>query len=367
MQPGVPTEDLPQGLAAAFAGGAPLVEARPLGSGLIHRTCLCTYAVGGGDVRYVHQRINTRVFGDPAALMENIRRVTGHLRHRLSAQGVPDLERRVLTLVPAGDGAPFWRDPHGGCWRTYLYIAHARTHDVAPDPAVARAAARAYGAFVRALADLPGPSLHETIPGFHDTVARRDALLRVVAADPVNRARNVRSEIDFILARESTASALASARLPVRVVHNDTKINNVLFDELSGQALCVLDLDTVMPGLVLHDFGDLARSAAAGPEDSAAGGLRLPYFQALVEGYLEGAGDVLTAEELDRLALAPRVITLELAMRFLTDDLAGDVYFKVARERHNLERCRAQLRLLADMENAEQAMRDIVRPLRRDS
>ncbi len=368
MAPGTPTEELPDGLAAAFAGGAPRTDARPLGSGLIHRTWLCTYASEGGTVSYVHQRINTHVFRDPRPLMDNVCRVTAHLRERLGAEGVRDPERRVLTPVPAAGGAALWHDPQGGCWRTYRYIPGACTHDVAPEPALAGAAARAYGAFVRRLADLPPPPLHETIPGFHDTAARRQVLLRVLESDPVNRARDARAEIDFILARDATATALANPRLPARVVHNDTKINNVLFDATSGEPLCVVDLDTVMPGLVLHDFGDLVRSAAAGPEDAAAGsagGLRLAYFETLVRGYLEGAGDLLTADELDALALAPQVITLELAMRFLTDDLAGDVYFKVARERHNLARCRAQLRLLADMEAAEPVMRDIVERIRR--
>lgn len=360
---------LPPGLADAFHGTARLLHSRPLGSGLIHTTYLCTYQDGGRRWCYVHQRINPRVFPEPQLLMENVRRVTEHLHRRLRDQGVSDAHRRALSLIPTVQGALLWADGQGGWWRTYRYIGRSRTYDVAPAADVTRRAAAAYGDFVRRLADLPGPPLHETLPGFHDTPARRRALLRALEADACNRAGEASDAIEAVLARGVTAAALVHPELPMRVVHNDTKINNVLFDVRSGEALCVLDLDTVMPGLILHDFGDLARSAAAGPEDAAgggAGGLSLGRFEALVQGYLEGTGDLLTPGELEHLALAPRVITLELAMRFLTDHLEGDRYFKMAHPGHNLERCRAQLRLLAEMEAAEAAMHDIVERARRD-
>jgi Ser/Thr protein kinase RdoA (MazF antagonist) len=360
--------DAPLIVARAFALPAPAVFAAPLGRGHIHDSYVVTCdAPDGGGRRFVLQRINDRVFADPAALMENVARVTDHVRRRLAAAGTPDPGRRTLTLVPARDGGTTVRDASGGWWRAYAYIEDSVPWQPPADAAHAREAARAFGEFQRLVDDLPGPRLHETIPGFHATPRRVDELEEAVRRDPHGRAAAVREELARVLRRRALALTLLAAHragaLPERVTHNDTKLDNVLFDARSGAALCVVDLDTVMPGLAAYDFGDLVRSCAASREDAPDTGnvgIDLALFDALLRGYLEGTGGLLTAAERAVLPVACQVIAYELGVRFLTDHVLGDVYFRTARPGQNLDRARAQLALVDAFARAQRAMEALV-------
>jgi hypothetical protein len=341
----------------------------PLRVGLIHESYVATCRGPAGLRRYLLQRLNARVFPSPEAVMENLLRVTDHLRSGLTPQPPGEAERRVLTPLRSLEGPPWHVDADGHWWRAYAYVERSRSFDRPERPGVAGRAAEAFGAFVAALADLPAPRLHETLPGFHDTVARYQALQVALAADTHGRAGRVRDEARRIAARAGELGllheAVALGEVPERVVHNDTKLNNVLFDAGTGEVLCVVDLDTVMPGLALHDFGDLVRStAAAAPEDTGDPDrmrLSLPLFREVAAGWLAPLAGRLTATEVGLLPVAPRIVTLELAIRFLTDFLQGDRYFRVERPEHNLARCRAQLALAEDMERREPALAGAVR------
>lgn len=358
------TENLIHEAAGAFLAAGDFASARRLSIGHIHDTFVVTRQAGSGSRRYLLQRINSHVFPSPVAMMINISRVTEHIRDRLQQEGRVEEALRVLSVIPAADGHACWQDGEGGWWRTYSYVENTRVYDRVESPEMGYRGARAFGDFVRLLANLPGPRLEVTIPHFHDTPARFDALVRAVEADPGGRAGQARDAIVFALERQPLAGALAdegrTLDLPERVAHNDTKFNNVLFDRDSGEAVCVVDLDTVMPGLVLHDFGDLVRTtvstAAEAERDPEKTDLRLPVFEAVARGYLAGAGGILTDHELRLMAVAPRVIALELGLRFLCDYLEGDRYFRAAYPEHNLDRARTQLRLLERMENQADAM-----------
>ncbi|MEX2043856.1 MAG: phosphotransferase, partial [Opitutus sp.] len=323
----------------------------------------------GRQVRYILQRINQRVFKDVPALMDNIARVTEHAHSRAAEIGGTDLSRRVLTLVPTREGRTYHRDEAGGCWRCYLFIEGARTYDVVEEPRQAAAGARAFGGFQQLLINLPGARLHETIPFFHHTPSRFDALQRAAAADPHNRAAAARSEIAFSLEREGMVDVLlnlqARGEIPEKVTHNDTKLNNVMIDDVTAEGLCVIDLDTVMPGLALYDFGDMVRtgtnSTAEDDPDPGRVHARMPFFEALVEGYLGTARSFLTPAEIAHLAFAGRLITFEIGIRFLADYLDGDVYFKTRRPDHNLDRARNQFALVRDMEVKQGEMEKIVK------
>lgn len=336
------------------------------GSGHINDTFAIQLSQAGTPVRYILQRINHNVFKQPTAVMENIERVTAHLGRKMA--GHPEGSRRVLTLVPARDGRPYVRDAAGNTWRCYLFIEKAATYDVITEVGQAEKAAAAFGAFQAMLVDLPGPRLNETIPNFHHTVSRFEAFERALAADTAGRARLCRPEIEFALARRALASALldlqARGQVPERITHNDTKLNNVMLDDATGEGICVIDLDTVMPGLALYDFGDMVRTAtspaAEDEPDVRNVTMRLPFFEALVKGYLSTAGGFLNATERASLALSGQVITFEIGLRFLTDFLAGDVYFKVHKENHNLIRCRTQFALAADIERRRPDMDALV-------
>lgn len=357
-------------IASYFAVDGELVAAAPFGGGHINDSHLLTFraANGGAAERFLLQRINRTVFKNPPLLMENIQRVRDHIRIKLETSGAPDLNRRVLTLVPTRGG----RSHHhcrstGAYWRMFHFIERVRVHDAVTTPREAYAAGRAYGEFQCHLADYRGPRLHETIPDFHNTPLRFEKLERVVRSDPCRRVAAARTEIERALSRRSSASLLldlqSSGALPERIAHNDAKISNVLLDEDSGEALCVIDLDTVMPGLALYDFGDMVRSMTSGAAedetDLAKVTLRMPLFEALTRGYLETAA-FLTSAEREHLVTAAKLITLEQSVRFLSDYLAGDVYYKTQRPEHNLDRCRTQLRLLESIEEQENKMRKVI-------
>ena len=355
MSAPLPTRDDALAVLSCFAFDGTLVSLAPHTGGLINRSWLATMA---GGRRALLQRINRHVFHHPDEVMENMSRITHHVAAQLTAEGVADLSRRVLRLVPARGGADFHLDAHGETWRLLEWIEGTRSLERAATESQAYVTALAFGRFLSQLRDLPGPRLHETIPHFHDTPARLAALERVALEDPAGRAAGARPEIEALLARQALAQALAgpaaTGELPERPTHNDAKIANVLFDEQTGEALCVVDLDTVMPGLSPHDFGDLARSTVSdSDEDERELGrvaVRPAFFQALVQGFVEGAGDGLSPAERSRLATGALVITYEQALRFLADHLDGDRYYRIDRPGHNLERARAQIALVTSLE-----------------
>jgi Ser/Thr protein kinase RdoA (MazF antagonist) len=349
--------------ARAFALTAAPESFTRWGSGHINDTFAVTLR---GGARVVLQRINTDVFRDPEGVMTNVARVTRHLRRKLV--GTPDAGRRALTLVPARGGADFVRDDGGRCFRAYEFIDGARSVDVLESPRQAYEAAKAFGTFQRLLADLPGPRLVETIPSFHDTRKRFEALEEAVTRDARSRAAGAAPEIGFARSREPLADSLllplAAGELVERAAHNDTKLNNVLFDEATGEALCVVDLDTVMPGLFLYDFGDMVRAAvspsAEDERDLSKVEASEDVFEALVRGTVEVLGDTLARADRERLVLAGKVITFEIGIRFLADHLDGDVYFRVRREGHNLDRARTQFALVRSLEEKEERLTRIV-------
>ena len=351
-------------VSSRFAVRGDLEEIRPYGNGHIHDTYLASYGHRGRRKRYVHQRINQRVFRDPPALMANIQRVTRHLRQKLRQAGVEDLKRRSLTLVPANDGSSFYQDPAGNYWRTYDFVEGASIYDTVGSPQMAYEAARAFGRFQKLLLDLPPPRLDETISGFHDTELRYRRFLSALERDPWNRAQDVREQIRFARSRESLTRVLPrlrkQGRLPERVTHNDTKINNVLLDADTGRMLCVIDLDTVMAGLSIHDFGDLMRTGSGthgeDERDLTRVGVELPLFEALARGYLAETADFLTPTERRYLPFSGQLIAYELGLRFLTDHLEGDVYFKIRREGQNLDRCRAQFKMVESIQQHQEQM-----------
>ena len=342
-----------RGQAVAFA---------PHGNGHINDTYLVACQDGAASTRYILQHINRHVFRNPGAVMQNIERVTSHLAAQLA--GTRDVARRILTLVPAHNGRAWFVDGEGETWRAYHFIAGARSYETAETTQLAFEAARAFGRFQRQLSSLSASSLQETIPNFHHTPKRFAALRQAIDADACNRAASARPEIDFALAHEAMAGVLLAANLPQRITHNDTKLNNVLFDDVTGEALCIIDLDTVMPGLALYDFGDLVRTttspAAEDERDLTRVTMQFAMFEALVHGYLSEAGDFLTKAEKHFLAFSGKLITFEVGIRFLADYLAGDTYFKIHREGHNLDRCRTQFRLIESIESQETQMNSLV-------
>lgn len=336
--------------------------------GHINDTYITTFDQAGVRVRYVHQRINHSVFRDPVAVMSNIGRVLKHQRGKLEKSGASEPARRCMTLVPARSGADFHIDPNGNYWRTYLCVERVRSYDTVQSPDQAYAAARAFGQFQNLLVDIPGGRLNETIPDFHNSRKRFSALQAAIEKDPVNRAASVRKEIDFALKHEAMVDVILEAmnrkEIPERITHNDTKFNNVLMDIDSGEALCVIDLDTVMPGCALYDFGDMVRTTtsptAEDERDLSKIGLRMPLFEKLVEGYLSAAGSFLKPAERSLIAFSGRVITFTIGLRFLTDHLMGDTYFKVHRADHNLDRCRTQFKLVESIIEQEETMQKFV-------
>ncbi|MGA3035205.1 MAG: aminoglycoside phosphotransferase family protein [Terracidiphilus sp.] len=337
----------------------------PYGNGHINDTYRVTCDAAGLSIRFILQRINRHVFRNPAAVMQNIERVTSHLAAQ--AAGEPESARAVLMLIPALDGRSWHVDADGETWRAYRFVDGARTYDTAESTSQAFEAARVFGHFQRQLASLPPPRLNETIPDFHNTPKRFAALRQAVDADICHRAALAQPEIDFALRHESITGILLDANLPERITHNDTKLNNVLFDEVTGEGICVVDLDTVMPGLALYDFGDMVRTttspAAEDERDLGKVTMQFPMFEALVRGYLSAAGGFLTKSEKEFLAFSGKLITFEVGIRFLADFLAGDAYFKVHREGHNLDRCRTQFKLVESIEHQEEEMTRLVESL----
>ena len=356
--------DLPdlRGMAARFQFQGEASGFAPWGNGHINDTWLVTCQAPSASVRYILQRINSQVFRSPAAVMQNIERVTAHLSAQLT--GSPDRARRALTLIPTRDGRNWYEDPDGQTWRAYPFIENALSHETATSVDQAFQAAQAFGRFQQQLSSLPAPRLHETIPDFHHTPKRFAALEQAIAADVKGRANLAKPEIDFALAHQPITGALLHANLPERITHNDTKLNNVLLDDATGEGLCVIDLDTVMPGLALYDFGDMVRTttspAAEDEQDLSKVSMQFSMFEALVRGYISAAGEFLSESEKKFLAFSGKLITFEVGIRFLADYLNGDTYFKIHRADHNLDRCRTQFKLVESIEMQEEKMNRLV-------
>jgi hypothetical protein len=352
-------------IGSQFAIHGEFVDGEEIVSGHINSTFRATYRNGDGRrQRYILQSINRQVFKDPYAVMRNVEVVTRHINTRV-LRLKQDLGGQTLSLFPARDGRFWVEDADGAVWRCYNCIEGCVTHDIVENTRQAYQAARAFGSFQDLVSDLPHDAVVETIADFHNTPVRFSRLLEVAAADPHGRLAVVTEEFGFVKRREELTRRLLArhdaGELPLRITHNDTKINNVMIDVDLDEAVCVIDLDTVMPGLAVYDFGDLARSAtspaAEDERDLSKVRMQMPMFEALVEGYLNSAGSFLTAAEAELLVDAGMVMTFEVGIRFLTDFLEGDVYFKSHRPGHNLDRCRTQLKLVERMEEQELEMR----------
>lgn len=345
-----------------------LKDRRPFGSGHINDTYLLTFEIGDmGDMSAILQRMNREIFLKPVELMENIVGVTSHLREKIIENG-GDPERETLNIIPAKDGKAYYIDSKGEYWRSYKFITDAKCYDQVEKPEDFYESAVAFGNFQRLLADYPADTLHETIKGFHDTRARFEVFKQAVAQDVCGRAASVAREIEFVLAHEETARVFGElqekGQVPLRVTHNDTKLNNIMIDNSTRKGICVIDLDTVMPGLAMNDFGDSIRfgasTAAEDEKDLSKVSCSMELFEIYVKGFLQGCAGSLTPKEVELLPMGAKVMTYECGMRFLTDYLQGDHYFKIHREDHNLDRARTQFKLVEDMEGKWDIMEEIV-------
>jgi len=333
------------------------------GSGHINETYLL---VTSRPHLYILQKLNPRVFGNLTGLMNNVIAVTEYLRKQ-----DPD-PRHSLVLVPTLDGKPYLMTEEGECWRLYEFVLNSLCMDKPETAEDFRQSGVAFGQFQNQLADFPAETLVETIPHFHDTPDRYRLFREAIAADKAGRLKEVQAEVDAYLAHEEEAATLIkllkAGELPLRVTHNDTKLNNVMLDLSTRQPLCVIDLDTVMPGLAANDFGDSIRfgasTAAEDEKDLSKVTMSLELFRIYAEGFLSACGSRLTDKEIETLPMGAKLMTLECGVRFLTDYLNGDIYFRVAYPEHNLDRCRTQLKLVADMETKWDEMQQIIRSIR---
>ena len=339
------------------------------GNGHINDTFLVTLKKKDGTMkRVILQRMNKNIFTKPEELMENIEGVTSFLRKKIVENG-GNPERETLNIIPVEDGISYYEDSQGDYWRCYTFIEDATSYEQVESPEDFYQSAVAFGNFQRLLAEYPAETLHETIPGFHDTKARFQVFLKAVEEDVCGRAASVQKEIQFVRDHEEVANVfgdmLAKGELPLRVTHNDTKLNNIMIDHETRKGICVIDLDTVMPGLAMNDFGDSIRfgasTAVEDEPDLEKVWCDMELFESYAKGFIEGCGGKLTAREIELLPMGAKVMTFECGMRFLTDYLQGDTYFKIHREHHNLDRCRTQFKLVADMEKKWETMNQIVR------
>ena len=355
------TQELLRQAAGAFDFGLPTGEAERYGAGHINDT----FAVWAADHsrRWILQRINTDTFTDPAGLMENVTGVTSYLRREILARG-GDPDRETLNVVPTREGKPYYTDCEGGAWRAYLFVEGTVCLQKVENERDFYTAAETFGNFQNQLAGYPAATLHETIARFHDTPNRYANFEKALAADVMGRAREIGPEIAFIRAREADCHVLmdqlAAGVLPLRVTHNDTKLNNVLIDQATGKGICVIDLDTVMPGLSAYDFGDSIRfganDCAEDEPDQGKVHFSLHLYEVFARGYLAAAGSAMTEAERRSLPWGAKLMTLECGIRFLTDYLEGDHYFKISRPAQNLDRARTQFTLVEGMEREFGAM-----------
>lgn len=349
-------------LAAKQFNSDEIIYIESYGEGHINSTWLSIHkSADGKQTKNLLQKINHNVFTSPEELMDNIAGVTAFLKDKVKPDG-------TLTVIPTLSGKNYLHDEFGNYWRTYKFVDNATAYQKIENEKDFYTCGTAFSEFQQLLADYPAEKLHETIANFHNTPSRFEDFKKALAQDRVGRAASVKEEIDFVLARECKASAitdkLQNGEIPYRVTHNDTKLNNILIDDETGEAKCVIDLDTIMPGAAAYDFGDCIRfgasTAAEDETDLSKVEMDLHLFEVFTKGYLSNANKFLTAEEKDSLVTGAYLMTLECGVRFLTDHLNGDVYFKIHRENHNLDRCRTQFKLVADMEKKEARMREIV-------
>ncbi len=357
-------------LAVNFEISGSVTDIELCSAGHINNSFFVTTTDEKGEKRvYTIQRINKSVFKRPDLVMENIVNVTEFLRKKIEAEGGNPDRETLRMLRTKTDGKPYYIDSEGEYWRMYPYIGDAITYNIIESPEQFKTAGYAFGKFQRQLSDFPASTLYETIPNFHNTVSRYADFLRAVEEDKAGRAASVKEEIKFITDRAEKYSfitdRIADGRIPLRVTHNDTKLNNVLIDTNTKKAICVVDLDTIMPGSSLYDFGDSIRfgasSALEDEPDVSKVYLRLDLFEAYLEGFIDGVGaGALTEEEIRDLPMGAYMMTIETGMRFLADHLNGDTYFAIHRENHNLDRARTQLKLVYDMEQKMDKLNEII-------
>lgn len=362
------TREQKQEVIGRFSFPGEIRESGSYGSGHINDTFLLTYACADGSTgRAILQRMNDEIFTKPVELMENIMGVTSYLRKIIIERG-GDPERETLTVIPDKEGRPYYADSKGDYWRCYKFIEDATCYDQVKSPDDFYQSALAFGNFQQLLKDYPAETLHETIVGFHDTVKRLNDFKRAVEEDVCGRAAGVQEEIRFVLERAADAAVLGDMQkrgeLPLRVTHNDTKLNNIMIDNKTGRGICVIDLDTVMPGLAMNDFGDSIRFGASTADederDLSKVSCDMALFDIYTKGFLEGCAGSLTPKEIEMLPMGAKIMTYECGMRFLADYLEGDHYFKIHRDGHNLDRARTQFKLVADMEKKWDEMKKIV-------
>lgn len=338
-------------------------------NGHINSTFILTFNEDGNVKKYVLQRISTEIFKNPEGLMNNIVGVTKHIRKKNDDMNTPWADRCTLTFLPTTDGKYFYLDEESSCWRLYEFIDDVYTCNAIENPNDFYNAGVAFGEFQNLLADYDSSTLVETIPNFHNTVSRFADFKKAVDENKSGRLENVNEEVEFAIAREKDTHILvdliAEGKLPLRVTHNDTKLNNILFDNDTNKGICIIDLDTVMPGLSLYDFGDSIRfganTAAEDEKDVSKVSLSLELYEAYVKGYLSSAKDALTDLEKELLPFGAKLMTYECGIRFLMDYLNGDVYFHTDYGDHNLVRARTQFALVADMEKKMDEMLEITK------
>ncbi len=354
-------------VASHFQFEGDMVEITPITQGYINATfCLSFMQKDGAKKRYILQNINTNIFKNPYELMENIDCVTQHIRAKILAYGGNPL-RETLTIIKTHQNELLYQEDNR-YWRAYLYIENATAYQIAEKPNLFYNSAKAFGKFQRLLADFPAEQLHETIKRFHDTKNRYDEFMKAVKEDSVGRVATANEEIEFIKERASECEVILNfiqtGEIPLRVTHNDTKLNNIMMDNETDEGICVLDLDTVMPGTALFDFGDSIRfgasTASEDEKDLSKVSIDVALFEEYAKGFLSEAKSILTECEMNNLAFGAKIITLEQAIRFLGDYLNGDIYYPVNYDEHNLVRARTQLKLVADMEEKFDKLNQIV-------
>lgn len=345
------------------------VSVKEFGSGHINKTYIVKFDNNGEEIKYVLQKVNDNVFKNIDALMENVFAVTSYLRNVIKGYG-GDPDRETLHYIKTKDDQNYYKNDDGSFYRSYIFVKDSKSYNKADTPEIFKSSGQAFGKFQRLLADFDVDQLTETIPHFHDTKWRYDnEFLPAVEKNASGRLDTCKAEVEAVMSYADEMSKLTdmieTGEIPVRVTHNDTKLNNVMFDEFTDECVCVIDLDTVMPGLALYDFGDSIRFGASTADedekDLSKVEMSLDYFKAYAEGFLGEAGEAFNQAEIDNLAFASKLMTLECGMRFLTDYINGDTYFKTAYPEHNLVRAKNQLKLVADMDKKMSQMEEIIK------
>jgi hypothetical protein len=360
---------MPDNAVKQFKFKGKFLKLEPIGNGHINSTFAVYFEKEDLSVeKYILQSINTNVFKNTKELMSNIDNVTSHIKEKIKQEG-GNPKRETINIIKTIDDKLYYEESKEICWRAYRYIENATSHDLVEKPVMFRYAAQAFGKFQKQLSDFDANNLYEVIPMFHDTQNRFKIFLQSVKDDKAGRLKNVRSEVEFVMERENDCKVIVekiqSGEIPIRVTHNDTKLNNIMIDNETDKGVCVIDLDTVMPGSALYDFGDAIRFGANTAQEDETDldkvDIDLDLFKEFAKGFLGEASEVLTQTEIDLLAFSAKLITLELGMRFLTDYLDGDNYFKIHREHHNLDRARNQFKLVERIEKNLDLMNEIVK------